>query len=114
MDQCVEPLTPHHGFSTPPGVEGELLKEYRRVLGVFEALPWPKDAYQALLCQYLVPLAFRVGWHIKLDLQQLYYLVELRTRPAGHISYRRVSYDMYRLAHERVPHLMQWCRAVMP
>ncbi len=114
MEQFVDPLTPFYGFSTPPGLEGELLAEYQRVLWLFEQLTWPEDSQQALLCQYLVPLAFRVGWHIKLDLQQLYYLVELRTRPAGHISYRRVSYDMYQLAGSRVPRLMEWCRAVSP
>jgi len=114
LDQFVEPLTPLHGFSTPPGLEGELLKEYQRVLGLFEALPWSKEPQQALLCQYLVPLAFRVGWHIKLDLQQLYYLVELRTRPAGHISYRKVAHEMLTEAKKLFPTLTQWVRATKP
>jgi thymidylate synthase ThyX len=62
----------------------------------------------------VLPLAFRVGWHISLDLQQLYYLVELRTRPAGHISYRKVSYQILTQAEKHLPALVQWVRAVKP
>ena len=49
-----------------------------------------------------------------MDLEELYYIVELRTKPQGHISYRRVAYDMFELAKDRHQQLMQWCRAVKP
>jgi len=44
----------------------------------------------------------------------LYYIIELRTQPQGHISYRKIAYQMYELAKDRWPLLMQWCRAVKP
>lgn len=114
MQQYVEPLTPFYGFVTPAELTGEHRQAYQQLLKQFIGLPWPKDPTQRLLAQYMLPLAFRVGWHISLDLQQLYYLVELRTRPAGHISYRKVSYQMLTQAEEHLPALTQWVRAVKP
>lgn len=73
-------------------------------------VPWSDDPQQRMLCQYLVPLAFIVGWHIKMDLEQLYYLVELRTQEAGHPSYRSVSYDLWDEAAQPYPILTQWVR----
>jgi thymidylate synthase ThyX len=114
MQQYVEPLTPFYGFVTPTELTGDFRQSYQSLLKRFVSLPWPKDPKQRLLAQYVLPLAFRVGWHISLDLQQLYYLVELRTRPAGHISYRKVSYQMLTQAEKHLPALVQWVRAVKP
>ena len=30
-----------------------------------------------------------------MNLREAFYLIELRSRPAGHISYRRVMWDMW-------------------
>jgi thymidylate synthase ThyX len=114
MEQYVEPLTPYYGFVTPAELSGTTFwAEYQKLLKQFIG-PWPKDPDQRVMAQYLLPLAFRVGWHISLDLQQLYYLAELRTRPAGHISYRRVAYQMVTTAEKHLPALVQWVRAVKP
>lgn len=114
MEQFVEPLTPYYGYVVPPELSGLYLVRYKELLDRFRDLSWPKDPQQRMLAQYLLPLAFRVGWHISLDLQQLYYLTELRTRPAGHISYRKVAYRMLEWAETKYPALTQWCRAVKP
>ena len=115
MEQYVEPLTPYYGYVTPTELGTPLRQRYQMLLNEFLGLDWPMaDPEQRMLAQYLLPLAFRVGWRISLDLQQLYYLVELRTKPAGHISYRRVAYQMLTAAEEHFPALTQWVRAVDP
>ncbi len=113
MDQFVEPLSPVYGFALPPGLEtisNDAYWKMRTLFLEFPAADWPDDPIQQMLCQYLVPLAFRVGWHVNMDLQQLYYLVELRTQEAGHSSYRQVAYALWDHAAGRFPFLTQWIR----
>src|SRR5439155_17615211 len=45
--------------------------------------------------QYAIPLAFRKRTLFKMDFAEVVYISELRTSPAGHISYRNVAYAMY-------------------
>ena len=113
MEQFVEYLTPLYGFATPPGLADVSLdhyRDFRELMRSFLQVPWPTDPQQRMLCQYLVPLAFIVGWHIKMDMEQLYYLVELRTQEAGHPSYRSVAHDMWEAAARPYPILTQWVR----
>lgn len=113
MDQFVEPLSPVYGFALPPGLQSISDEAYQKMSALFSEFSrqdWPDDPLQQMLCQYLVPLAFRVGWHVNLDLQQLYYLVELRTQEAGHSSYRQVAWSLWDQAAERFPFLIQWIR----
>jgi hypothetical protein len=40
-----------------------------------------------------------------MDFAEVVYISELRTKPEGHISYRRASYAMYEAAVKRYPAL---------
>jgi len=55
--------------------------------------------------EYVIPLAYRKRTLFKMDFAEVVYISELRTKPEGHISYRRVSYAMYEAAAERYPAL---------
>jgi thymidylate synthase ThyX len=55
--------------------------------------------------EYLIPLAYRKRTLFKMDFAEVVYISELRTKPEGHISYRRVSYAMYEAAAKRYPAL---------
>lgn len=46
--------------------------------------------------QYVVPFACRMRWRIKLNLREVYHLVELRSSRQGHSSYRIIAQEMYR------------------
>ena len=46
--------------------------------------------------QYLVPMAFRIRWLVRLNLRELMWLVELRSTPQGHPAYRAMAQEMYR------------------
>jgi hypothetical protein len=68
------------------------------------------DADLQLHSHYLSPLAHRQHALFKMDFSEAVYISELRTTPAGHYSYRRVAWEMYRAVAERYPALAQYFR----
>jgi thymidylate synthase ThyX len=63
---------------------------------------------------YLLPLAYRTRCLFKVDWAEAAYIVEQRTQPQGHFSYRRVAWGMYTALRERYPKLAEPIRAVDP
>jgi len=63
---------------------------------------------------YLLPLGTRCRALFSMDLAELAYIAELRTRPSGHFSYRRAAYEMYRKAIQRYPDFAPYVRVVDP
>jgi len=55
--------------------------------------------------QYAIPLGFRKRTLFQMDFAEAVYISELRTRPAGHFSYRRVAYRMFEEIRKRHPGL---------
>jgi thymidylate synthase ThyX len=60
--------------------------------------------------QYLIPLGFRKRTLFKMDFAEVAYIAELRTGPAGHISYRNVAYAMYEAVARKYPLLAKYMR----
>jgi thymidylate synthase ThyX len=60
--------------------------------------------------QYVIPLAFRKRTLFKMDFAEVVYISELRTTPAGHISYRKVAHAMYEAVTRRHPALAKYFR----
>lgn len=56
--------------------------------------------------QYVVPFAYKIRWKIKLNLREIYHLVELRSARQGHPSYRFIAQEMYRKIKEIHPTLV--------
>lgn len=114
-EQFVEPLTSNYGYVVPHDIEGTPLEpEYREAMESLESYGDEDVVHNTDLFQYVVPLGYLHRSVFQMDLRELYYIVELRTKPQGHISYRRIAYRMNELMSERLPELMQWCRAVRP
>jgi thymidylate synthase ThyX len=67
-----------------------------------------------LAAPYLMPLAYRTRCLFKMDWAQAVYIVEQRTAPAGHFSYRRVAWAMYEALRARYPALAAPIRATNP
>jgi thymidylate synthase ThyX len=67
----------------------------------------PEGAMSAL---YLLPLATRVRCLFKMDFAEAQYISELRSAPAGHFSYRRVAWEMYRELERQHPTLARHVR----
>ena len=109
-----QPLTTDLGFDVPDIVqEAGLIKEYST------SLERSSDLYNALhaehptQAQYAVALAFRIRYVIQMNAREAMHLIELRSGPQGHPSYRRVAHEMHRLiashaGHELVAETMQY------
>lgn len=117
-EQYVELLGPNLGYLVPDDLIGtEFESAYRSAMDRAQAICQmllESGAATPEQVQYACPLGFLHRSLFQMDLRELYYVVELRTQPQGHISYRRVAYRMYELAKQIYPTLMPWCRAVKP
>ena len=102
------------GFDVPPDL-AEL-----GVAGRFEtAVEQAAEAHAVLerdlgpaLAQYVVPLAFRVRWYMKVNLREVYHLCELRTTAQGHPDYRWVAQEIFRRVAEVHPRLARYAQFV--
>jgi thymidylate synthase ThyX len=112
--QIIQPFTALHGYETPTsgdlGAEVNILEES----GVLSSFQTALDQAHAASAQiaasetleaatsalYLLPLATRIRSLFKMDFAEAQYIIELRSGPAGHFSYRRVAWQMF-LALER-------------
>ena len=98
-------LTPALGYAIPAEAsEAGLEARWRGAVEVAEAA-WaeihPDLPEQA---QYLVTLAHRLRYALKLNAREAMHLIELRTSPQGHPSYRRICREMLRQIDEVAGH----------
>ena len=63
---------------------------------------------------YLLPLAYRTRCLFKMDWAEAAYVIEQRTQPQGHFSYRNVAWGMYTALRARYPRLAAPIRATDP
>ncbi len=56
------------------------------------------------VAQYVVPFAFNIRFVMQMNARQAFHLIELRTQPAGHRSYRQVCQEMHRQIREVAGH----------
>ena len=64
------------------------------------AMIWPVP----LPASYVVPMAYRVRFYMEMNAREAMHVIELRTAPQGHASYRRVCQQMHRLIEETAGH----------
>jgi thymidylate synthase ThyX len=100
-----QPLTTRLGYDIPsPIVESGLIDRYEDALGRSAALyeelveEFPQQA------QYSVALAFRIRYVMQMNAREAMHLIELRSGPQGHPSYRRVAHEMARQIREVAGH----------
>jgi thymidylate synthase ThyX len=100
-----QPFTPSHGYVRPgaldaAGLVGPFDEAMERSAALHEALAerFPQQA------GYAVALAYRVRFVMQLNARAAMHLIELRSGPQGHPSYRKVAQDMHRLIAEQAGH----------
>jgi len=98
-------LTPGHGYVTPEEIdEAGAAEDWRRVLGDAAEL---HDAIEAAglpdVAAYAVSMAYRVRFYMEMNAREAMHVIELRTTPQGHPSYRRIGQAMHRLIAARHP-----------
>ncbi len=99
-------LSPIHGFERPPEVEeAGAADDWDRVMAESATL------YDELVMrgldqagQYAVSMAYRIRFVMQMNAREAMHVIELRTTPQGHPTYRRVCQEMHHLIAEQAGH----------
>ena len=98
-------LGTRHGYDVPPelteaGLADTFVTAMERSADLHDALAldFPEQA------SYAVALAFRVRFAMQMNAREAMHLLELRTAPQGHATYRAVCQDMHRAIEEQAGH----------
>ncbi|HEY7648038.1 MAG TPA: FAD-dependent thymidylate synthase, partial [Methylomirabilota bacterium] len=99
-------LSPRHGFLMPDAVaEAGGAQDWRRVMDDSAAL---HDALAGAglgeVASYAVAMAYRVRFYMEMNAREAMHVIELRSAPQGHPSYRRICQAMHRLIDHRAGH----------
>ncbi len=100
-----QPLGGALGYNIPEVVdESGLTDRY------VESMERSRELYEALLptfpdqASYAVALAFRIRYSMQMNAREAMHLVELRSGPQGHASYRWVAQEMHRQIADKAGH----------
>ncbi|MBI4214565.1 FAD-dependent thymidylate synthase [archaeon] len=106
-------LTTDYGYNTPEEIiEANLAQEYDNAMKTArEAFEEMREDFP-LKAQYLVPLAYRIRWYMRLNLREVFHLCELRTSVQGHKNYRLLAQRMFKLVEGVHPNLARHMRFV--
>ncbi len=113
--QIMQGFTPRHGYEMPPEIEaagarpGYEAAMKNAALAADQIARRPGDETLEN-SQYLIPLGYRKRTLFKMDFAEVVYISELRTGPAGHMSYRSVAYAMYEAVARKFPALANYFR----
>jgi thymidylate synthase ThyX len=100
-----QPLTVDLGYDVPDVVrESGLAERYEESLSRSADLFHDVEGAFPVQAQYCVALAFRIRYVIQMNAREAMHLIELRSGPQGHPSYRRVAQEMARLIREEAGH----------
>lgn len=102
-------LTNAHGFVIPKLIEISAIRDdyvstMEKVSEIYDDC-MSRLAVPCNLLQYLLPMGFKLTWMWEINLREMFHILELRTGPQGHPSYRRVCQEMYRQIHAQYPGL---------
>lgn len=100
-----QPLCPDHGYIMPEavvqvGADADFKRVMDETAGLYRALV---EAGHDAAAPYAVPMAYRVRYYMQMNAREAMHLIELRTAPQGHPSYRRVCQAMHRLLEAKHP-----------
>ena len=98
-------LTPNHGYVRP-----ELVEEAGMTDVFDDAMARSASLYDALKeefpqqAQYAISMAYRMRYTMQFNAREAIHMLELRSSPQGHPSYRRIALEMHRLIDEQAGH----------
>jgi len=122
--QIKQGFTARHGYEPPgpgdlpagidileeAGISSEFRSAVERAHAASAQIAASQTPEASLSALYLLPLATRIRCLFKMDFAEAQYISELRSAPAGHFSYRRVAWEMYRALERRHPALARHIR----
>jgi thymidylate synthase ThyX len=101
-----QPLSARHGYTEPAAIaDAGALAEWRAVM------ERSADLYERLaahgfrdVAPYAVVMAYRVRFYMDMNAREAMHVIELRTAPQGHPSYRRICQLMHKAIAEQAGH----------
>ena len=100
-----QPLTVDLGYDVPEVVrEAGLAERYEESLQRSAELYFDLRGEFPEQAKYAVALSFRIRYVMQMNAREAMHLIELRSGPQGHPSYRRVAHEMARLIREVAGH----------
>ena len=101
-----QPLGPDHGYVEPAAIEeAGALEDWRRVMARSAELHASLVAAGlSAAAPYAVVMAYRIRFYMDMNAREAMHVIELRTAPQGHPSYRRVCQEMHRAIIEVAGH----------
>ena len=108
--QTIQSFTNLHGYEIPELLaDSDLRQPYEQALqgahAAFDRLSHADIPEANATAQYVLPLGTRCRSLFKMDFAEALYISELRSAPQGHISYRRVAWEMYQAIARQHPAL---------
>jgi thymidylate synthase ThyX len=93
-----QPLSTQHGHVEPAAIEeAGALADWRAVMDRSAALHAALIAHDLdAVAGYAVVMAYRVRFYMDMNAREAMHVIELRTAPQGHPSYRRICQAMHR------------------
>ena len=124
VTQILQGFTALHGYETPvagdlgpevnllaeAGALTDFLKTVEAAHGASARMAAGTAPEAAQSAQYVLPLATQIRCLFKMDFAEAQYISELRSAAAGHFSYRRVAWEMYRALERQHPTLARHVR----
>ncbi len=118
--QLLQPYTNVHGYEEPicpgqptlaeAGLEGLYTDAMNAAFAAYRELRDSGLAEAAQSAQYCLPLGTRCRSMFKMDFSEALYISELRSGVAGHFSYRRVAWEMFKAVEAKHPSLAKLFR----
>jgi thymidylate synthase ThyX len=118
--QLLQPYTDVHGYEEPicpgqptlaeAGLEGLYTDAMNAAFAAYRELRDSGVAEAEQSAQYCLPLGTRCRSMFKMDFAEALYISELRSGVAGHFSYRRVAWEMFKAVEAKHPSLAKLFR----
>jgi thymidylate synthase ThyX len=108
LTQERQEFTTIHGYDTPQEIiEAGFKPDFDRCM--MEAAGLYEKIHRDLPCeaQYVVPFAYRIRWHMKMNLREAVFIGELRTMPQGHPDYRLIVQEVWKKIRKVHPALAE-------
>jgi hypothetical protein len=99
-------LSPEHGFDTPEVIaDAGMTDEWHRVMeDSASTCATLAERAGPDVAQYAVAMAYRIRFVMQMSAREAMHLIELRSSPQGHPTYRRVAQQMHDLIDTTAGH----------
>jgi len=108
-------LTPYLGYEIPQeiidaGYESAVIQALELpIVALYEEV---RERCGGWVAQYVVPFGFKLRWTMGMNLREAQHMLELRTIPQGHPSYRKICQEMARQIMQEHPWIEEALRYV--